>query len=304
MSFYMVVTSSGRAYNQRMSNPIDRREFSLSTLRGLGAAAVVVGGAANLSAAPKPRPLKIKKAVKYHMVTGELSVLDKFKLLKDLGFDGTEIRTKDKADRREVLKASEKTGLPVHGVVNSSDPDITSAIELAKYYGGDSVLVVARYDKKQPFWHSWKTTQATIREALPAAEKHGVRVLVENVWAGFLISALDTERYIDEIDNPWFGSYFDVGNNVRWGVPEHWIQVLGRRIHKLDIKEWDAKKHSGEGLRQGFSSELGEGTINWDGVRKELAAIGYQGWATAEVRGGDRARLQDIAQRMDKILGM
>ena len=73
---------------------------------------------------------------------------------------------------------------------------------------------------------------------------------------------------------------------------------------ELDIKEWDAKKHSGEGLRQGFSSELGEGTINWDGVRKELAAIGYQGWATAEVRGGDRARLQDIAQRMDKILGM
>lgn len=303
--FYVVVTWRGRDYNRRMSNPIDRREFSLTSLRGLAASGAMMAGVAQpLAAAAKPRPLKFKKAVKFHMVTENLSVLDKFKLLQDLGFDGTELRTKDKADRKEVVKAIEKTGLPVHGVVNSSDPDITSAIELAKYYGGNSVLVVARYDKKKPFWHSWKSTQETIRKALPAAEKHGVRVLIENVWAGFLISALDTERYIDEIDNPWFGSYFDVGNNVRWGVPEHWVQVLGKRIHKLDIKEWDAKKHSSEGLRQGFATELGDGSIDWAGVRKELAAIGYQGWATAEVKGGDRARLQDIARRMDKILAL
>ncbi len=283
-----------------MNNPIKRRTFVSRT--------VALAGVAALNS-PRPSPAgeftgKIKKAVKYHMVTENLSVMDKFKLLKDLGFDGTEIRTRDKADRKEVLKAIERTGLPVHGIINSNDPDITRAVELAKYYGGDSVLVVAGYDRKKPFWDSWKSTQQVIRAGIPAAEKHGVKILVENVWAGFLISALDTQRYLDEIDCPWVGSYFDVGNNVRWGVPEHWIQVLGKRIGKLDIKEWDEKKHASEGLRQGFGSKLGEGTINWAAVRKELKILGYRGWATAEVKGGGRERLKDIAERMDRVLDL
>jgi len=281
-----------------MTSELSRRDFASSIVAGAALASLPSAGIAGEFTG------KIKKAVKFHMVTEDLSVLDKFKLLKDLGFDGTELRTKDKADPKEVVKAIEKTGLPVHGVVNSSDPDITSAIELAKYYGGNSVLVVARYDKKKPLMESWKSTQATIRKALPAAEKHGVRVLVENVWAGFLISALDTERYVDEIDNPWFGSYFDVGNNVRWGVPQHWIEVLGKRIHKLDIKEWDERKHQQEGLRAGFGSELGDGTIDWAAVRGALKKLDYRGWATAEVKGGDRARLADIAARMNRVLGL
>jgi L-ribulose-5-phosphate 3-epimerase len=281
-----------------MMSTVSRREFGASL--AVGALPMILARPASAGEFTG----RIRKAVKYHMVTENLTVLDKFKLLKDLGFDGTEIRTRDKADRQEVARAIEKTGLPVHGVVNSDNPDIISAIELAKYYGGDSVLVVARYDRKKPLMESWKSTQAIIREALPAAEKHGVRVLVENVWAGFLISALDAERYIDEIDNPWFGSYFDVGNNVRWGVPEHWIQVLGQRIHKLDIKEWDERRHQQEGLRAGFGSELGEGTIDWAAVRAELKRLGYRGWATAEVKGGDRARLADIAARMDRVLDL
>ena len=34
-----------------------------------------------------------------------------------------------------------------------------------------------------------------------------------------------------------------------------------------------------------------------------LDDVGYRGWATAEVSGGDRARLADIARRMDDVLG-
>ena len=109
---------------------------------------------------------------------------------------------------------------------------------------------------------------------------------------------------MDEINNPWFGSYLDVGNNVRWGVPQHWIELLGPRIGKLDIKEWDEQLHLTTGLRAGFNSELGDGTIDWPEVRKALKAINFQGWATAEVRGGDRMRLLGISQRMDKVLGL
>ncbi len=247
----------------------------------------------------------IRKAIKYSNVAEpKLSIEDKFKLVKDIGFDGIELRYTHANQKNEFIKARDKTGLPIHGLVNSSNPDIAGAVEFCAAVGGSGILVTAPYDKKRPLMESWKERQDIIRKALPAAEKHRVKILVENVWAGFLISALDTERFIDEVDNPWFGSYFDVGNNVRWGVPEHWVLVLGKRIGKLDIKEWDENLHKSQGLRAGFSKPLGEGTINWANVRKSLKQIGYSGWATAEVGNADRARLADIAQRMDKILDL
>jgi L-ribulose-5-phosphate 3-epimerase len=37
---------------------------------------------------------------------------------------------------------------------------------------------------------------------------------------------------------------------------------------------------------------------------KRLADISYRGWATAKVPGGDRKRLEDIRQRMDRVLDL
>ena len=247
----------------------------------------------------------IHKGVKFSMVKEpKLSVTDRFKMLKDLGFHGTELRTTDLERKAEFQKAVEQSDFRVHGIVNSSAPDLEKAVKFSADLGGDSVLYVARYDKKRPLMESWKETQEVIRKGLPAAEKHNVKILAENVWAGFFISPLDMERYINEIKHPNFGAYFDVGNNVRWGVPHHWIQILGPRIGKLDIKEWDERRHQKEGLRSGFKSELGEGTIDWAAVRAALKEIEFEGWATAEVPGGDRVRLLDISQRMDKVLGL
>ncbi|MDF1658956.1 MAG: sugar phosphate isomerase/epimerase [Verrucomicrobiales bacterium] len=247
----------------------------------------------------------LKKGVKFSMLKEpDLSTVDQFKLLKEVGFHGTELRTENNTDYKTYREAVDKSDFPVHGIVNSDKPDLETAVKFASDIGGDSVLYVARYDKKRPLMESWDETIAVIRKGLPAAEKHEVKILVENVWAGFLISALDMERYVDEINHPWFGAYYDVGNNVRWGVPQHWIEILGDRIGKLDIKEWDEKKHASEGLRQGFGSELGDGTIDWAAVRASIRKIGFKGWATAEVGGGDRERLAEISRRMDTVLGL
>ncbi len=280
---------------------MDRRHFITTTSSLLGASAAglpLESDAGEFSGI-------IHKGVKFSMVREpDLSILDRFKMLKDVGFEGTELRTENRGDAAEYAAAIEKSGLKVHGIVNSNKPDLATAVEFAKNMGGDSVLYVAKYDRKKPLMESWNETQEVIRKGLPAAEKHEVKILVENVWAGFLISPLDVERFVDEVDSPWFGSYFDVGNNVRWGVPQHWVEILGDRIGKLDIKEWDEKKHASEGLRAGFSSELGEGTIDWAEVRKSLKKIGFKGWATAEVKGGGRERMREISTRMDAVLGL
>ena len=286
-----------------------RRQFISSS--GSASLAAASGGIASL-AASTAAPAKagefsgiIKKATKFHMLQEpKLSVVDSFKLLKDIGFDGTELRTAQHTELAQYRKAVDVSEFPVHGIINSSNPDLETACKFASDIGGNSVLYVARYDRKKPLMDSWNDNLKVIRAGLPSAEKYKVKILVENVWAGFLISALDTERFVDEVNHPWFGSYFDVGNNVRWGVPEHWIQVLSDRIGKLDIKEWNENKHKSEGLRAGFGSELGEGTIDWAAVRGALKQIGFKGWATAEVKGGDRVRMAEIAERMDKVLDL
>ncbi len=278
----------------------NRREFLAAT--GTIAAGLALNTSANAAGANAG---KIKKAVKYHMIAEDLTVLDKLKLLKDLGYDGVEVRTKDSIDKKALRLASEKAGLKVHGVINSSNPDIKTAVDLAKYLGGSSVLVVAgRVNAQSPYDKNYRETQARYREAAPYAQEQGIKLLVENVWNNFLLSPLETARYLDEIDNPAMGAYFDVGNVVRFGWPEQWIRILGNRIGKLDIKEYSREKQKNEGLWKGFQVEIGEGDCNWPEVRKALKEIGYSGWATAEVPGGDRKRLADIAERMNRALDL
>ena len=91
---------------------------------------------------------------------------------------------------------------------------------------------------------------------------------------------------------------------IRYGWPEHWIRTLGKRIGKLDIKEYDRKIANDQGVGKGFSAELGEAAdgCDWPAVLVALQEIGYSGWATAEVRGGDKDRLAEISHRMDHIL--
>lgn len=229
-------------------------------------------------------------------------------MLKDLGYDGVEPRAMLKPDQagevKEIARASEKVGLPVHGVVNSSNPDIIGAIDQAVQYGANSVLHVVRYQRDISYLQNYRETQDIIRKAIEHAEKKQVSILIENVWATYLIEPLGMARFIDELNSPFVQVYFDVGNVVRWGWPQHWIEVLGKRCKKLDIKEYDLKIAMNDGMRKAFDVPLGEGSVDWAAVRKELAAINYQGWATAEVRGGDRARLADVAAQMDRVLDL
>ena len=113
---------------------------------------------------------------------------------------------------------------------------------------------------------------------------------------------MEAARYIDEFESDMIGWYFDVGNIIRYGWPEQWINILNKRIRKLDIKEYSRKKQQEEGIWKGFDVKLNDGDCNWPVVMDALEKIHYSGgWGSAEVPGGDRKRLQDISERMDKI---
>src|SRR5262245_57763619 len=97
----------------RMDQAATRREF-LSAAGSLAAAAVVSRAAPLCAADPPPR--KFRKAVKMSMVAGKAPLVRKFKMLKELGFDGIDMDRP--ADRGEVAQAQQESGLIVHGVVD------------------------------------------------------------------------------------------------------------------------------------------------------------------------------------------
>lgn len=294
----------------------NRREFlAVGTTAALAASTLSFLPARADEKSAKPR---LKKAVKLSMVRTNMSLLEKFQMLKDLGYDGVEGSSPNNFDTKDVLEARDKSGLPIHGLVcadhwrkplSHPDPEIRAqcleslktALRDAQSYGATSVLLVpAVVSKEVSYKDAYERSQAEIKKALPLAEELGIQILFENVWNNFLLSPVEMARYIDEFDSPMVGAYFDVGNVVRYGWPEHWIQALGKRIVKLDIKEYSRELQNTKGPRAGFGVEIGEGDCDWPAVMRALAAIGYEGWATAEVRGGDRARLKEIAERMDR----
>lgn len=292
-----------------------RREFLKQSGR------LVVAGAIASTVAPvdaneeKPTNAgKIFKSVKWGMIGEPGSVLDKFKLQKELGYDGMELNSPTNLDLDEVIAASRVTEMPVHGVVDSvhwkhrlSSPDeairaqglnaLHGALRDTHELGGNAVLLVPGRvtDENENHDHVWQRSIVEIRKVLPQAARLGVRVLIENVWNGFCEKPELLRDYIDEIASPWVGVYFDIGNVRKFGPSEDWIRVLKQRIVKLDVKDW--------GKSNGFC-KIGDGDVNWPAVRTALAEIGFSGWCTAEVSGGKRDRLTDIAARMNKVLAL
>lgn len=265
--------------------------------------------------------ITLKKGLGYGMIKEDLSLTDKFKLLKDLGFDGVELNSPTDLNKSEILEAKEKTGIEIPSVVNKdhwqkplSDPDpevrneciqsVAQSLQEAKDFGGDTVLVVPGVvNEKVPYEQAYVTAMNSIRELIPHAEKTGVQIALENVWNNFLISPVEARRFVDEINHPLVGWYFDAGNILRYGWPEHWIKTLNTRIMKIHVKEFSRQLMNDEGLRKGFQVNLLDGDNNWPEIMKAVKEINYNGgWIIAEVSGGDRNRLKDISERMDKII--
>jgi L-ribulose-5-phosphate 3-epimerase len=285
-----------------MSMKMDRRQFIQAS--GLFAAGAAAPDLVKRAAAQEPGA-RIRKAVGWGMIDRNLAVEERFRLAKDVGFEGVEVTRhsrEEEIDPRILARASEKAGIPIHGVVNGTHPDLQAAIDEAEIYGATTVLHVARADAEASYMENYRRTQELIRAAIPHAEKKRVKILVENVWATFLIEPLSTARYLDELGSPWVKAYFDVGNVMRWGWPQQWIEVLGNRIDKIHIKEYSLKVAMKEGMIKGFDLPIGQGDINWKRVREELQKIRFRDWATVEVPGGDRQRLADISAQMDGVL--
>lgn len=303
-----------------MSFPdLNRRMFLQSTaaLAAAGSAASGVAAQDNVRATLKGR---LYKTLKIGMVKVNGSLTDKFRAAKAAGFDGIELNAPT-LDIAEVRSAIAESGLPVDGTVNAGhwgvrhtdpNPDVRAkalaslkdALRQTHAVGGNTVLLVVGRGTDGPEDEIWKRSVDNISQAVPLAAELGCFIAIENVWNQFLYdhdgdhtqTADKFVKYVDDLNSPWVGMQFDIGNHWKYGNMGDWIRQLGRRIVKLDLKGFHRAKNEW--------ANITEGDIDWADVRSALLEINFSGWAAAEVGGGGPERLKEISDNMDRAFGL
>src|SRR5205814_9664820 len=145
-----------------------------------------------------------------------------------LGFLGCEFNSPADINRDEAVAARDKTGIVIHGVIDSmhwkdtlSDPDpavrargldaLKTALHDAKTYGATTALLVpGKVTKDVTFDQCWSRSREEIRKVLPLAEQNGVKIAIEVVWNDFITKPEQLVKYVDEFNSPQVGAYFDV----------------------------------------------------------------------------------------------
>ena len=250
-----------------------------------------------------------------------LTYRQKFEMLSNAGFDAIEFNLSEAMSDKtlgEVNDLSKEYGLEVAGFVANdlwthhlTSPD-TSEREKAKELVRmlvrhaeaarcDSVLVVPGVvNEDVSYLSAWNNASKAIGELLPFIEEHKVNVCIENVWNKFLTSPFDMARFVDSFDSEYVASYFDAGNVLINAYPEHWIEILGKRIKRLHIKDF----RRAVGNLDGFVG-LMDGDMNWTSLTAALRKIGYDGFMTVEVppyRGANEIYLKTVSAMLDLIL--
>lgn len=255
----------------------------------------------------------MKKGINLGAVPGRFSLDEAFAMLNKAGFDGVELNMeaekrkdgklslhcncteselaeiKELAKRHNLKITSFVTGLLWGLPLTSSDASvrengmiaIKKMLDYAEYFGSDTVLVVPGYVSSDiSYDEAYENALTALKELKPYAEAKKVAIGVENVWNKFLLSPLEMRDFIDKIDSPYVGAYFDIGNVVVNGYPEQWIKILGTRIKKLHAKGFKTSV----GNITGFVNLL-EGDIDWKKVMEAIKQVGYDDFITAELDG-------------------
>jgi hexulose-6-phosphate isomerase len=245
---------------------------------------------------------------------GKTPIEDALKEVKDMGLDGIELTfgagefspgiSKERC--KEIRRYAESLGVKIETCATGTYWGLSLAspststrkkaiaftkeyLQVASWVGAKVCLVIpgavfVAWDETQPvipYAKVWELATASIKSLLPVAKKAGVVMGIENVWNGFLADPVAMRIFIDQFKSRYVGAYFDVANCAINGFPEHWIEILNKRIAAIHIKNF--KRNDCAGGLHGFGDDLLDGDVNFDAVKKALKKIGYKGPLTAEM---------------------
>jgi L-ribulose-5-phosphate 3-epimerase len=312
---------------------LSRRGFLATAAATTAGVALTRAHAAEASSAGAPviRPPEGKTifiACKLGMIAKEsggtkLSLADRLRMAGEAGFDGVDFDEAGSFTPEQARAAVQESRVFVHNAINHAHwnqrltsekeedrnkgrDNVAHCLRVSHAAGGSGVLLVIGRGDDGPEEAAEERARVEIRKLLPLAASLGQMILVENVWNKMMYDhdkgpEQTPERFIkfvDSLNSPWVGMYYDIGNHWKYGQPREWLHAFGRRCVKLDIKGFSRAKNKFVDI----TSE--EDDLPWADVRNGLKEIGFTGWATAEVGGGDVKRLTLVRQQMQKALGL
>ena len=236
--------------------------------------------------------MPIRPSIRLNALPLALPLAARLRIARDAGFEGVEVEAGE-APAPELRAAAAQARVAIHSVycvanralpLSSGDPATRdagiaatlAALEAAAALGADTMLLVpGMVNEDTTYDQAYRRSQDVLRSfILPAAERLGVAVAIENVWNGFHLSPYECARYLDELASPFARFYLDVGN-LPFGRPEGWIEILDKRIVKLHLKDFLFWPSQGRFAK----APVGAGHIGWTAVRAALRRIGFSGWA-------------------------
>lgn len=192
------------------------------------------------------------------------------------------------ADDHDLAVPSVLSGLFWEYPLSSTDPETRQRgrelgrdlLRAADRLGAERVLVVpAVVDEDTPYDVAYENALDGVRDLAALAAELEITLAVENVWNGFLYSPLEFREFVAAAAEAGpVGAYFDVGNVLRFGRPEHWVPVLEDHLAAVHVKDYDTDVDTIDG----FTYPL-QGDVDWDAVAGTLDDAGYDGWVTPEV---------------------
>lgn len=148
----------------------------------------------------------------------------------------------------------------------------------------------------------WDRAVENCRALGARARELGVVLAVENVWNNFLLSPIEMKYFLETVGSDFVQAYFDVGNAVKFGFPELWIDVLGERIARVHVKDFKRSI----GTLDGFTDLL-SGDVDYPAVIAALERAGYDGPLTGEINNSVACYRENAVARaaaaLDVILG-
>lgn len=278
----------------------------------------------------------MKKGINIWSFPAGMSIEESIVLAKDAGFDGIELSLNEtgplsvestEEEVRAIRRFADDAGIELASLASglywdypptSENPQAASKaydiarkqLEHAAALGVDSVLIVPGAVGVDfipnapvvPYDRAYDNALAFFTKLAKEAEALKVSVGIENVWNKFLLSPLEMRGFIDAVGSEYVGSYFDVGNVVYSGYPEHWIAILNKRIKKVHFKDY--RRQAG-GLH-GFVDLLA-GDVDYPAVIAALEGIGYNDYVTAEMippyTHHTKQIVYNTSAAMDAILG-